>query len=469
MTLMEQLTDMLGDIPTITNEKAVRAKSRDFFWYSPVLKEKLDHVTGDIVVCPRTEEDVIATLAACYALDLPVTPRGGGTGNYGQAMPLAGGVVLDMSRMNSILSLENGVAVVEPGALIADIDAAAREAHGQELRMHPSTRETATIGGFIAGGSGGIGSIRWGMLWEPGNILSLRVVTMEERPRVLTITGAEINQFHHAYGVTGIITKIEMPLAPAPEWVDMIVGIRDWKDTLEFGWMLAGCEGIWLKELAAIQAPAPWKYFGRHQKFLQEHNNALCIMVAPNSADALAELAATHGHTVSFRADKTPAEALKGLPHIYHLGWNHTTLRGLRTEPEITYLQVGLPEGREVAACLDMAEKFPDDLVNHIEFTRGQGVKRMSSLPLVRFTTKDRLQEIIASLEQMGCPVWNPHVYTLEEGNRRDADPTQIELKRENDPKGLLNPGKMIGWHDPEYTFSLGSAYDFWSEEPPKQ
>ena len=93
MTLMEQLTGMLGDIPTITNEKAVRAKSRDFFWYSPVLKEKLDHVTGDIVVCPRTEEDVIATLAACYALDLPVTPRGGGTGNYGQAMPLAGGVV----------------------------------------------------------------------------------------------------------------------------------------------------------------------------------------------------------------------------------------------------------------------------------------------------------------------------------------------------------------------------------------
>lgn len=464
MTKLEKLTQMLGDIPTISNEKAVRAKSRDFFWYSPILKEKLDHVSAEIVVCPHTEAEVITTLAACHALDIPVTPRGGGTGNYGQAMPLAGGVVLDMSRMNSILALENGRVVTEPGVLIGDIDARAKQELGQELRMHPSTRETATIGGFIAGGSGGVGSIRWGMLWEPGNILSLRVVTMEEVPRTLTIKGEDINQFHHAYGVTGIITQIEMPLAPAPDWVDILIGIPDWKATLDFGWTLAGCEGIWLKELAAIQAPAPWKYFGRHQKFLAEGESVLCIMVSPNSADSLVGLAKAHGHRVAFRSDACPAEDLKGLPHMYHLGWNHTTLRGLRTEPDITYLQVGLPEGNEIGACLEMADRFPDDIINHIEFTRGQGIKRMSSLPLVRFKSAERLQDVIKGLEAMDCPVWNPHVYTLEEGNRRGADPRQIDLKHKNDPKGLLNPGKMIGWENPDYEFTLDSQYDYWAK-----
>ena len=184
MTKIETLLSRLGDIPVITAEKAVKAKSRDFFWYSPILKEKLDHITADLIVAPRDVSDVRAVLAHCYELDIPVTPRGGGTGNYGQAMPLAGGVVLDMVRMNGIVSLRDGVVIAEPGALIGDIDKAARAELGQELRMHPSTKETATIAGFVAGGSGGVGSIRWGMLSEPGNILRVQIMTMEAEPRL---------------------------------------------------------------------------------------------------------------------------------------------------------------------------------------------------------------------------------------------------------------------------------------------
>jgi FAD/FMN-containing dehydrogenase len=70
-----------------------------------------------------------------------------------------------------------------PGVICSDLDKAAREASGQELRMHPSTAHTATIGGFIAGGSGGVGSISWGGLRDFGNIIRLRVVTMERNRR----------------------------------------------------------------------------------------------------------------------------------------------------------------------------------------------------------------------------------------------------------------------------------------------
>ncbi|RBI85614.1 FAD-linked oxidase [Rhodosalinus halophilus] len=461
MTPLDPLAARIGDIPLITQEKAVRAKSRDFFWYSPVLKSRLDDVTAEAVVAPRSEAEVVTVLAACHDLDIPVTPRGGGTGNYGQAMPLAGGVVLDMARMTRILELRPGRVVTEAGALMGDIDTAARAELGEELRLHPSTRETATIAGFVAGGSGGVGSIRWGMLAEPGNILRLRIATMESTPRLIDLTGEEIAQVHHAYGVTGVITEVEMPLAPAPDWVEMLIAWPGWTDALAAGHRIACAEGLWLKQLAAVEAPAPHAYFLRHRKFLDAGDNLLCLMVAPNSADALAGLAAGMGGTMRYRSDTAPQDARAGLPHLHHLAWNHTTLRALKTDPEITYLQMGYPEGREIETCAEIARRYPDEIVNHVEFTRSGGRVRFGSLPMVRFTTEARLVALMLELEAMGCPIWNPHAHTLEEGNHRDADPAQIALKKANDPKGLLNPGKMIGWEDPGYRYDPRGGYAY--------
>lgn len=82
------------------NPKLVQQKSRDFYWYSPILRRQLDAVTGDIVVTPQSESEVVRVLAACHRHGVPVTPRGSGTGNYGQAMPLAGGVVLNLSLIH---------------------------------------------------------------------------------------------------------------------------------------------------------------------------------------------------------------------------------------------------------------------------------------------------------------------------------------------------------------------------------
>ena len=71
------------------NAKIVQQKSRDFYWYSPVLKRQLDNVTADLVVSPKSEAEVVRVLATCHRHGVPVTPRGTGTGNYGQAMPLS--------------------------------------------------------------------------------------------------------------------------------------------------------------------------------------------------------------------------------------------------------------------------------------------------------------------------------------------------------------------------------------------
>jgi FAD/FMN-containing dehydrogenase len=227
------------------NPATLKQKSRDFFWYSPVLKEKMDHLIGDFVVSPRSEAEVIEVLKTCFAHDVPVTTRGAGTGNYGQAMPLAGGVIMHMKNMTKVKEIHPGRVIVEPGKVVKDLDAETRAHSGQEQRMMPSTYGTATIGGFIAGGSGGIGSVRWGALRDLGNILRLRVVTMEAEPRILEFTGEDLARVSHAYGTNGIITEIEMPLAPAYDWVEFALGFDDFMDAATFGYNWRSRTGFW--------------------------------------------------------------------------------------------------------------------------------------------------------------------------------------------------------------------------------
>src|ERR1700720_3289217 len=111
------LASLLGDSARVlTQPETVQRLSRDFYWYSPVLRKQLDGKTADVVVHPQTVAEIQDVLRFCYANDIPVTPRGAGTGNYGQAVPLHGGVLLDLSRMDQIESINpDGVAVCQPG------------------------------------------------------------------------------------------------------------------------------------------------------------------------------------------------------------------------------------------------------------------------------------------------------------------------------------------------------------------
>ena len=126
MSDVSALIGDLGDIPVETDRALVRQKSRDFFWYSPVLKRQLDKLSGEAVVMPRSEPELARVLSAAVRHRVPVTPRGAGTGNYGQAMPLKGGVVLDLSALDEVLWARPGVVRAQCGAKLIDIDAAAR-------------------------------------------------------------------------------------------------------------------------------------------------------------------------------------------------------------------------------------------------------------------------------------------------------------------------------------------------------
>ncbi|MEM8793649.1 MAG: FAD-binding oxidoreductase [Pseudomonadota bacterium] len=457
---IDDLIAALGGIATETHPRRVQMKSRDFYWYSPILKAEMEHLTADLLVTPKTEAEVRTVLSECCKRQIPVTPRGSGTGNYGQAMPLSGGVLLDLSAMKAIKSIADGRAVVEPGVILWELEKAARE-QGRELRMFPSTVETASVGGFIAGGSAGVGSIRWGGLKDLGNILRLRVATMAEEPELIDLTGPDVLLAHHAYGTTGIITEIELPLPPANEWIDVLVAFDDFEAALRCGEELGLADGILKRELGAIQAPVPHRYFKRHQKFLQPQDSVLILMVAPESMGPMLHVVAKHGGEVRYRTDTASEEEAKGVPLIFSLGWNHTTLRALRVDPEMTYLQVGYPGLDPVARIMRMVEIFGEEVPVHVEFTRGGGEMYLSGLPLVRFSTPERLAEIMAIHEAEGCPNYSPHVSTIEEGGGGYINPDQVAFKRRVDPQGLLNPGKMIAWEEPDFDLKSGARYRY--------
>jgi len=435
------IAQLLDPIETILAPDQVAKLSKDYYHFSPILAEQLADSVGDLVVRPKTEAEVLKVAQVCVFAKLPLTVRGAGTGNYGQAIPLAGGVILDLSAMNAVKWVKPGRACAEPGAKLAAIDRIARP-QGWEIRMTPSTYRTATIGGFVGGGSGGIGSVMYGQLADRGNVQAVRVVTMEDEPRVIELRGDEVQQVNHAYGTNGIITELEIPLGPAYPWVEAIAVFDDFMSAAHFGQALGDADGI-IKKLISIHAwPIP-SYFGALKESLPDGKSAALLIVSEADWIALSELVAGCGGIVTYQKDSQASS--KGAA-IGEFTWNHTTLHARNVDDRWTYLQTVFPYDPELKLVQHMYEHFGDEVVMHLEYIRVQGKIVPAALQLVRYSTPARLNEIIRYHEENGAFIANPHTYLLEDGGRKTIDEGQLKFKEKVDPYGLLNPGKMRGW-----------------------
>jgi FAD/FMN-containing dehydrogenase len=429
ITSIEATTD-LGDL---------KRKSRDYYWYSPILNETLKYKVADVVVTPKDEAEVMRVAAACAKHRIPLTVRAGATGNYGQCVPLEGGVVLETALLNKIEWQKPGKVRVQAGAKLSDIDAATRPS-GFELRMHPSTKRSAAIGGLVAGGTGGAGSVTYGGMREPGNILAARIVTLEHTPRIIELRGDAAQKISRAYGTTGIITVLEMPLAPALPWVDVIVAFDDFIEAVRFGHTIAMADGIVKKLLSPVQWPLP-QHFAAYQPYCPDGKSLLLGMIGEMSIETFETLLASFNGTITYKAmsDDSPSKV-----PLYEHTWNHTTLQVLKTDRGATYLQCLYPHDRIADAVAQVGARFGDEVMQHLEFIRLNGLMTASGIPVIRYRSPERLYEIMAGYEACGIMIANPHVVTLEDGSRyKRVDADQLGFKHEVDPMGLLNPGKM--------------------------
>ncbi|MBB6732030.1 FAD-binding oxidoreductase [Cohnella zeiphila] len=426
----------LGGLPVYTDESTVEKLSKDFYWYSPVLDRKLKHKKADAVFAPQNEGEVEAALAFAYRHRIPVTVRGAGTGNYGQAIPLEGGIVLDLSGLDRILEIGEDFARVQCGVKLGALEKKARE-EGQELRIYPSTYAKATAGGFVCGGSGGVGSITWGNLWD-GNVRGAVVYTMEERPRRLEIEGADLFDYIHNYGTTGIMTEVVLALAPKRDWMQTVAEFGDLESAVRFGEALARDGGIPKRLVTPIEWPLP-SFFLPLKKALSPDRSVVFAETDESSLPRLKRLAAEYGGGIGHII---PPEKYRKSIGLSDFTWNHTTLWALKADPAYTYLQAGFSPDRYLEQLRTLKGMFGDELLMHFEWVLGGGRLLPNGLPVVRFTTEERLYYIIETCRSIGVEIYDPHTWLLDNGGR-GAVPGMRLRKKLNDPLGLLNPGKI--------------------------
>ena len=438
---LNALMDDFAGLEVITDFNQVTKLSQDYFSYSPVLQGILRDKRGDVAVRPRNEAEVMQVAKICVKHKVPVTVRGAGTGNYGQCVPMQGGVILDLSNLQAIKWVKPGIARVEAGAKLAAIDKQTRET-GWEIRMAPSTYRKATIGGFIGGGSGGIGSVTYGQLRDRGNLLALRVVTMEDEPRVIELRGDDVYKVAHAWGTNGIITELEIPLAPAYAWAEAIVTFPEFMTAARFGQALSDSDGIVKKMVCICADPIP-AYFAALKNYIPSGCHCALILVAECCLEPFAELVQEYGGIVTYQ--KTAQEASKGITLVEY-SWNHTTLHARSVDPTLTYLQTLFPADKELKLVEHMYHHFGDEVMMHLEYLRFGGTAIPAALQIVRYTTTERLNDIMKYHEDNGAFIANPHTCVIEDGGRKVMDPEQLQFKEMVDPYGLLNPGKIRAW-----------------------
>jgi FAD/FMN-containing dehydrogenase len=439
------LKTLLGDAARVISEpQVVEQLSKDFYWYSPVLRKLLNGKLGDLVVQPLDAGEVQNVLRYCYSKDIPVTVRGAGTGNYGQAVPLQGGVVLDLSRMDRIEEIQpQGVAVCQPGVRLGVLENEARKL-GWELRCYPSTVVKASVGGFVAGGSGGIGSVANGGLRDFQTVRAVEIVTMEPEPRILRHEGEGVHDILHAWGTNGIITRVWLALAHAVEWSQCVVAFDTFDAAFDFSETIANGKQ-WTKRLVTtFEWPIP-SFFTPILKYAPEGKSLIFFLIASDQCAALEAAALAARGSITYSG---VYQGWSARPLLSDYTWNHTTLWAMRADDAYTYLQCGFDPNRVRDQMRQLRAQFGNEILFHMEFMKnGTGQIIPGAIPLVYFTTEERLNEMINFCREIGVFVANPHVNNVEGGGRYRADNVQLLAKQRYDPKGLLNPGKMSTFH----------------------
>ena len=237
MTRYKPLTpEIVSRLSSIVGEKNViyaDPEKMEAYAHDEVADPSFAHMP-DVVVKPTSAEEVSAIMRLANRELIPVTPRGAGSGLSGGAVPVYGGILLAMERMNRILEIDrdNLVAVVEPGVVTNAINEAIEE-YGLFYAGYPMSVETCFIGGNVAENAGGGRAIKYGVTSR--YILGLEVVLPTGEivnlggKRVKDVTGYNLIQLMvGSEGTLGIFTKVILKLLPLPtSKVDLLVLFKD--------------------------------------------------------------------------------------------------------------------------------------------------------------------------------------------------------------------------------------------------
>lgn len=214
--LVKELIEALGQDNVITDQE-------DLVCYSFDATPDVPNPLPDVVVTPTSTEEIAKVVTIALKYKTPIYPRGSGTNLCGGTVPLKGGIVLSLLKMNKILEIdaENLVAVVQPGVIIQDLNDAVAP-YGLIYPPDPGTVTTATMGGSVSECAGGLRGLKYGVTKH--YVMGLEIVLADGKvarfggKTVKNVTAYDlVKLFTGSEGTLGIITEITVKLIPAPE------------------------------------------------------------------------------------------------------------------------------------------------------------------------------------------------------------------------------------------------------------
>src|ERR687896_440942 len=248
-SVQSALSAALGTAAVITASGELDAYTADTYW--PALAAKAAGTPlarPDVVVRPRTEEDVATALAIAHEHRVPIVPWGGGSGTQGGCLPIRGGIVVDLRSLDEGIEIDEAsmTVTVQAGKNGRELEAELN-ARGLMLPHYPASVEWATVGGYIAARGSGVLSTRYGKIEDL--LLALRVATpagglVDTVPVPRHAVGPELTQlFVGSEGTLGVITRATLQLVPVPEqrrfavvaFPDVPSGIRAIRRALQLG------------------------------------------------------------------------------------------------------------------------------------------------------------------------------------------------------------------------------------------
>jgi len=412
--------------------------SRDVGEFPPIVG-KMVGGRAQVVVLAEDAEDISWIMDFARREGIPLTPRSAATSGYGGVIPIEGGIVVDLTRMNRILDVDEGgkTARVETGVIWWDLEKYLRQ-RGLALRTYPSSAISATVGGWVAEGGSGIGSYSYGNISD--NLLSLEVATPQG---VKHVEGEEIELYVGSEGLLGFITEVELAVREAEEDIPILFAFDKPPATQSFIDDLGTSElpifhlQVITPQLAALKNQVVEEAYLPENSYL-----ALAALSTDDSASrkAIEESAKkAGGRQLGEEASREEWEE-----RLY-------PLRIKKAGPSVIPAEATIPTAN-LAKLFEATSKRLPELPLEVIIHRDGSAICLGFIPAdarsadftFRFTAS---LEFLRLAEKYGGSPYGIGLYFVDKAVDRWGDDKirrLEEVKREADPACILNPGKIL-------------------------
>ncbi len=458
-------SEILENLKSIVGLRFCSTRAADLFVYG--FDASIHHAAPDVVVQPQTTEQVSSVVKLANKHLIPVTPRGAGTGLCGAAVPLRGGIVVDMTRMHRIkdIKVEDLYCVVEPGVVYDNLNAALAP-YRFMFPPSPGSGEACTIGGMVALNSSGMRAVKYGATRD--YVLALEVVLPSGKiMRIGTRTlknssGYQLERlFVGSEGTLGIITEVTLRVMAKPQKNAMVIAGFDSVERAGRCVSALIAEPL-LPSAIELMDSICIKAVNKAVNAGLPDTEALCMI----EVDGPLKVVDKEMNQVKDICEKVGAVGIQESDDLAQMSkWTNARKS---INPALSRFCAGLVS---VALADDMAvpiSKVPQAVVAFGEIARRNHVIVVTyghasdgNLHTKMFVNPESaeswksgeqvVKEIYDAVLSFGGTVTGEHGVGISKApyfmkERESAIDTMIRIKKAIDPNNIMNPGKMMSW-----------------------